>query len=101
MGSTSSGAIDKLDEIAEVGKYVSLPYSMPHYSLCAAAKENPDLFIHVDAAWAGVALACPEFREMSYLKSINACAHSFCTNFHKVSTNIPHIFRSHATPYFS
>ncbi|ELU38434.1 aromatic-L-amino-acid decarboxylase [Rhizoctonia solani AG-1 IA] len=43
----------------------------------------PDIWLHIDAAWAGVALACPEFREISYLGAINAYAHSFCTNFHK------------------
>jgi len=39
----------------------------------------------VDAAWAGVALAGHELREQLYLDDINALAHSFCTNFHKVN----------------
>ncbi|KAG8942318.1 hypothetical protein FRC03_003326 [Tulasnella sp. 419] len=65
VGTTSSGAIDRLDEVTGV------------------AKANPDLWIHVDAAWAGVALACPEYREQCYLDPINQYAHSFCTNFHK------------------
>lgn len=47
-------------------------------------KDYPELWIHIDAAYAGVTLACPEFREMCHLEAINRCAHSFCTNFHKV-----------------
>ncbi|KAH8086014.1 pyridoxal phosphate-dependent transferase [Cristinia sonorae] len=65
IGTTSSGAIDRLDEIGEV------------------VKDYPSLWIHVDAAWAGVTLACPEFREVAMLDSINQYADSFCTNFHK------------------
>lgn len=49
-------------------------------------REYPDLWLHIDAAWAGVALACPEFQEMLHLDAINEHVHSFCTNFHKVST---------------
>jgi len=65
VGTTSSGAIDNLTEIGEV------------------ARSNPDMWIHIDAAWAGVVLACPEYRETCYLNAINSYAHSFCTNFHK------------------
>ncbi|KAG8888279.1 hypothetical protein FRB98_008025 [Tulasnella sp. 332] len=65
VGTTSSGAIDKLEEIGQV------------------AVVHPDLWIHVDAAWAGVVLSCPEYRTVCHLDMINAHAHSFCTNFHK------------------
>ncbi|THH26478.1 hypothetical protein EUX98_g7714 [Antrodiella citrinella] len=65
IGTTSSGAVDCLDEIGEV------------------AQRYPSLWIHVDAAWAGVTLACPEFRETAMLENINRYADSFCTNFHK------------------
>ncbi|KAL5631660.1 hypothetical protein ACGC1H_007243 [Rhizoctonia solani] len=65
VGTTSSGAIDNIEE---VGK---------------ALTSYPDIWLHIDAAWAGVALACPEFREISHLSAINRYAHSFCTNFHK------------------
>ncbi|KAI0342421.1 hypothetical protein BDW22DRAFT_1357765 [Trametopsis cervina] len=65
VGTTSSGAVDRLDEIGEV------------------VKDHPSLFIHVDAAWAGVTLACPEYREIAQLEYINKYADSFCTNFHK------------------
>ncbi|KAG2139188.1 pyridoxal phosphate-dependent transferase [Suillus bovinus] len=66
VGTTSSGAVDRLDEIADVAK---------HY---------PSLWLHVDAAWAGVAFACPEYREAYQLPAINEYVDSFCTNFHKV-----------------
>jgi hypothetical protein len=49
------------------------------------AKDYPSLWVHIDAAWAGVALSCPEHREKLYLEEINAFADSFCANFHKVS----------------
>jgi len=51
-----------------------------------------DLWLHVDAAWAGVVLALPEYRQLGQLDGINAYAHSFCLNFHKVSS-------SHAIPF--
>ncbi|PAV17055.1 aromatic-L-amino-acid decarboxylase [Pyrrhoderma noxium] len=65
IGTTSSGAIDNLPEICEV------------------AQEHPSLWIHVDAAWAGVVLACPELRSACHLDEINRFANSFCVNFHK------------------
>lgn len=65
VGTTSSGAIDNLPEIREV------------------VEDHPSLWIHVDAAWAGVALSCPEYREKLHLVEINEAATSFCTNFHK------------------
>ncbi|KAF8705993.1 Pyridoxal-dependent decarboxylase conserved domain, partial [Rhizoctonia solani] len=65
VGTTSSGAIDNIEEVGQ------------------ALTKYPDIWLHIDAAWAGVVLACPEFREISYLGAINGYAHSFCTNFHK------------------
>ncbi|KAL5524396.1 BZZ1 [Sanghuangporus sanghuang] len=65
VGTTSSGAIDNLAEIFEV------------------AKGYPSLWVHVDAAWAGATLACPEYRRTCYLDQINQFADSFCMNFHK------------------
>ncbi|RDB24903.1 Tyrosine decarboxylase 1 [Hypsizygus marmoreus] len=65
VGTTSSGAIDNLPEIK------------------AVVKDHPSLWIHVDAAWAGVAMSCPENREKCFLNEINEFANSFCTNFHK------------------
>ncbi|TBU63376.1 pyridoxal phosphate-dependent transferase [Dichomitus squalens] len=65
VGTTSSGAVDELDEIGEV------------------LKDYPSIWYHVDAAWAGVAFACPEFRSAGKLDAVNKYVHSFCTNFHK------------------
>ncbi|KIJ40178.1 hypothetical protein M422DRAFT_210014 [Sphaerobolus stellatus SS14] len=64
VGSTSIGAIDHVSEVGEVARQY-------------------DLWLHVDAAWAGVVLACPEYRGMCQLEGINTYAHSFCLNFHK------------------
>ena len=47
---------------------------------------HPDIWLHVDAAWAGVALSLPEKREQLFLADINSAARSLCINFHKVST---------------
>lgn len=58
-------------------------------------QNHPDIWIHVDAAWAGLALSCPEYREIAYLDVINSFVHSFCTNFHKVRT----IFLSNFVKY--
>lgn len=52
----------------------------------ATAELYPDFWIHIDAAWAGAALACPEYREPLYLNAINKYAHSFCMNPHKVGS---------------
>ncbi|KAM0753813.1 PLP-dependent transferase [Meredithblackwellia eburnea MCA 4105] len=80
LGSTSTGAVDNIPEITSV------------------LSDYPLVFLHVDAAWAGVFLACPENHKVSHLEAINArskavaettalCAsgevHSFCTNLHK------------------
>ncbi|KAJ7502871.1 pyridoxal phosphate-dependent transferase [Mycena galericulata] len=65
VGSTSSGAVDNLPEIQ------------------AVLQDHSDIWLHVDAAWAGVALCCPETHESLFLEAINAAADSFCTNFHK------------------
>ncbi|KAG6837809.1 hypothetical protein H0H93_016177 [Arthromyces matolae] len=65
VGTTSSGAIDNLPEIQQI------------------VQQHPSLWVHVDAAWAGVALACPEFRDKCHLQTINEFVNSFCTNFHK------------------
>lgn len=62
------------------------------------ASDFPELFVHVDAAWGGVSLACPEYRDELFLDAINARSqtinlglgigtggevHSICTNLHK------------------
>ncbi|KAF9511208.1 hypothetical protein BS47DRAFT_1487046 [Hydnum rufescens UP504] len=65
VGSTSSGAVDALEELGPI------------------TKDFPDFWLHVDAAWAGVSFSCPEYREQGRLKEINAFADSCCVNFHK------------------
>lgn len=41
------------------------------------------MFLHIDAAWAGVAYALPEQRKALRLDEVNKYADSFCTNMHK------------------
>ncbi|KAK0550248.1 hypothetical protein OC846_003728 [Tilletia horrida] len=65
LGTTSSGAVDNITEVGEVAR---------HY---------PNLWLHVDAAYAGVALALPELRQSSHLEAINAHVDSFSTSAHK------------------
>lgn len=65
VGTTSSGAIDRLDELGPI------------------LATHPSIWLHVDAAWAGIAMACPEYRGLCLLESINKYGDSFCTNFHK------------------
>lgn len=84
IGTTSSGAVDRLGEIADVGAYTDHVLGIDESSSLHAAKNYPFLWLHVDAAWAGVALVCPEYREACQLSAINTYADSFCTNFHKV-----------------
>lgn len=62
LGTTSTCAVDKFEEIKEVTK----PY--------------PLLWIHVDAAYAGAALVCEEFHHLT--ESFDAF-NSFCVNMHK------------------
>ena len=79
-----------MPEIREIGGYVFLmrgSFSSDKHSL--KAKDYPSLWVHVDAAWAGVALSCDEYRKELYLDEINSFANSFCTNFHKVRCLTP------------
>jgi glutamate/tyrosine decarboxylase-like PLP-dependent enzyme len=46
-------------------------------------KQYPSLWVHIDAAWAGVVYALPEYRQANHLDSLNAFADSFSTNMHK------------------
>ncbi|KAF2123179.1 pyridoxal-dependent decarboxylase conserved domain-containing protein [Lophiotrema nucula] len=62
LGSTATCAIDALSDIADL------------------AKEYPDLWIHVDAAYAGSALVCPEYQ---HLCPPLAAFDSFNFNMHK------------------
>ncbi len=61
MGTTGTGAFDPIDDIAQI--------VLEH-----------DLWLHVDGAWAGSALVCPEHRNIA--RGIEH-AHSLCINPHK------------------
>ncbi|KAJ9116568.1 hypothetical protein QFC20_000500 [Naganishia adeliensis] len=65
VGSTNTGTIDHIMAIGQV------------------LQDFPTVFLHVDAAWAGVCMALPELRAQLQLDAINKYAHSFSTNFHK------------------
>jgi aromatic-L-amino-acid decarboxylase len=62
VGTTGTGAVDPVARIGPV---------------CAEA----GVWLHVDAAWAGVAAVCPELREMH--AGVDQYADSYCTNPHK------------------
>ncbi|KIJ40182.1 hypothetical protein M422DRAFT_49315 [Sphaerobolus stellatus SS14] len=64
VGSTSNGSVDRIDELGPI-------------------LVSNGIWMHVDAAWAGLALACPEYRDVCQLEAINKYADSFCINFHK------------------
>ena len=61
VGTTSTGAVDPVREIGEVCR-------------------RHGVWLHVDAAWAGVATVCPELR---FLVDGLELADSFCTDAHK------------------
>ncbi len=65
VGSTGTGAVDRIGEIAAVAG--------------EAGGEHPP-WVHVDAAWAGVAALCPEHRAL--IDGVEL-ADSFCTDAHK------------------
>ena len=62
LGATPTCAVDRFEEIAQV------------------AKEYPDIWIHVDAAYAGAALVCEEYQ---HLTKVFASFDSFDMNMHK------------------
>jgi aromatic-L-amino-acid decarboxylase len=62
LGTTSTCAVDSFEEIAEV------------------LKEHPDIWVHVDAAYAGAALVCPEYQ---HLAKVFGSFDSFDFNMHK------------------
>ena len=64
IGTTGTCAVDELEEIA------------------ACKKEYPHLWLHIDAAYAGSALICPEYRELARAGAIGEFD-SFNFNMHK------------------
>lgn len=74
------------------GFQVISPHILTRLSI---VKAHPSIWLHVDAAWAGVAMACPEYRAFGKLDPINQYATSYGTNFHKVSCkSYPHVLVS-------
>ena len=67
-----------------VSARLNRPAELYSHSYIPIVKDYPDVWLHVDAAWAGVTLACPEYRENSRLEDINKYATSVGTNLHKV-----------------
>lgn len=60
FGTTSTCAVDPLHELGEV------------------LKENPDIWVHIDAAYAGTALVCPEYANVQEKNGIEE--HTATTN---------------------
>jgi aromatic-L-amino-acid decarboxylase len=93
VGTTSSGAIDSIGEIGEVGKFHIIDTAEADKSV----KDFPSCYLHIDSAvstpsstfqdltskWAGVANALPEHRKLLCMDEINKYADSFSTNLHK------------------
>lgn len=69
LGSTSTCGVDDFEAIAAVATDLSAPYG-----------EAGEIWLHIDAAYAGVALILPEYH---YLTSSFGGYHSFNTNMHK------------------
>lgn len=72
MGTTGVGAVDDIEAIAAL--------LAEHSGDGAAAAERHPVWLHVDAAWAGSALVCPEYRGMA---AGLGRADSLCVNPHK------------------
>lgn len=89
--------MDKIDEICGVCESCYLQKCMDGADgTCLSAQDHPELYIHVDAAWAGVYSALPEYREFLAIDATNKRGkviegtydstgevHSYCTNMHK------------------
>ncbi|KAI0200399.1 pyridoxal phosphate-dependent transferase [Astrocystis sublimbata] len=77
LGTTDTCAIDDLDSIADV-----LDEIAPAATLTPEQKRDGqgEIWVHVDAAYAGAALVCPEYQ---HLTPVLARFHSYNTNLHK------------------
>ncbi|KAI0970327.1 pyridoxal phosphate-dependent transferase [Xylaria arbuscula] len=77
LGTTDTCAIDDLDSIADVLHEIA-----PADALTAEQKRDGqgEIWVHVDAAYAGAALVCPEYQ---YLTPVLARFHSYNMNLHK------------------
>lgn len=77
LGTTDTCAIDDLDSIADV-----LDEIAPAATLTPEQKRDgqSEIWVHVDAAYAGSALVCPEYQ---HLTPVLARVHSYNVNMHK------------------
>ncbi|KAI1193847.1 pyridoxal phosphate-dependent transferase [Nemania serpens] len=77
LGTTDTCAIDDFDSIADV-----LDEIAPAATLTPEQKQQGqgEVWVHVDAAYAGAALLCPEYQ---HLTPVLARFHSYNTNLHK------------------
>lgn len=94
IGTTSSGAVDDLTAIGQIGgccgaaKGPNAPWqaspltssALHFWPRAGSAAAVHDLWFHVDAAWAGSACICPEYRPL--LKGLEY-ATSYDFNMHK------------------
>ncbi|KAI1425410.1 pyridoxal phosphate-dependent transferase [Xylaria sp. FL1777] len=77
LGTTDTCAIDDLDSIADVVHKIA-----PADTLTPEEKQRGqgEIWVHVDAAYAGAALVCPEYQ---HLTPVLERFHSYNTNLHK------------------
>ncbi|KAI0413881.1 pyridoxal phosphate-dependent transferase [Xylaria grammica] len=77
LGTTDTCAIDDFDSIADV-----LDEIAPAATMTPKQKRDGqgEIWVHVDAAYAGAALVCPEYQ---HLTPVLARFHSYNTNLHK------------------
>jgi aromatic-L-amino-acid decarboxylase len=78
IGTTSSGVVDDIPAIASAN--VTTTTTTSTFNSNNVTLELPKLWIHVDAAWAGSALVCPEYQPL--LAGVEHCD-SFDFNMHK------------------
>ncbi|KAI1818322.1 pyridoxal phosphate-dependent transferase [Poronia punctata] len=76
LGTTDTCAIDDLESIADVLAEVAPETLSPEQK----RDGQGEIWVHVDAAYAGAALVCPEYH---HLTPVLARFHSFNTNLHK------------------
>ncbi|KAI0175913.1 pyridoxal phosphate-dependent transferase [Hypoxylon sp. FL1284] len=78
LGTTDTCAVDDMDGIAAVLEELSSPPA-PHPPPAGPAVGG-EIWVHVDAAYAGAALVCPEYQ---HLAAVLGRFHSYNTNLHK------------------
>lgn len=80
LGTTDTCAIDDMNSIADVLAELAPPRATADNGQSPLGTDKGEIWVHVDAAYAGVALICPEFK---HLTAAFGRFHSFNTNLHK------------------